>query len=75
MRFLINALEVLSAYVRIGLGSGQVAVSQQFLNCAEVASPVEEMGRKGMAKGMRADALLQSGQAHPSGDDQPSSPV
>ena len=45
-------------------GRGQVAVSEQLLNGADVGAALEQVGGEGMAKGMCADVLRDPGTAN-----------
>ncbi len=45
-------------------GRGQIAVSEQLLNGADVGAALEQVGGEGMAKGMRADVLREPGTAN-----------
>jgi hypothetical protein len=50
--------------VSVDHGCGQIAVSEQLLNGADVDAPLEQVGGEGMAKGMRADVLREAGTAN-----------
>lgn len=50
--------------VGIDHGCGQIFMSQQGLNRADVGTALEQVGGKGMAKRMSADALGQIHAAH-----------
>ena len=41
--------------VRINLRGGEIAVAEQHLHHAQVGAVIDEMGRKGMAQGVRRD--------------------
>ena len=45
-------------------GRGQIAVSEQLLNGADVGAALEQVGGEGMAKGMCADVLRKPGTAN-----------
>ena len=45
-------------------GRGQIAVSEQLLNGADVGAALEQVGGEGMAKGMCADVLREPGTAN-----------
>ncbi len=50
--------------VGVDHGGGKIAMSQQGLNRADVGAALEQVGGKGMAKRMGADALGQTHTAH-----------
>src|SRR6516165_9684301 len=52
----VDAHELIRAYVRVALGRRQAAVAQELLDHPKVGAGVEQMGREGMAQGVRAHA-------------------
>ncbi len=54
MRHPIALLESLGRHVGIELGGAEAGVAEHLLHGAQVRSPIKEVGRRGMAKGMRS---------------------
>jgi len=53
MGIAVRAHEPLSAHVGVPLGGGDIGVSKQLLDCPQVGASIEQMGGKGVPKGMR----------------------
>jgi len=58
-----NSLAALLQDVGIDLGRGKIVVPEQLLNGADVGAALEQVSGEGMAKGVGADGLRQSGTA------------
>ena len=69
MGFFVDFFEVFRTYVGVDLGGRQVAVAEHFLDTAQIASPVQQVGSEGVAEGVGADLLVQGGLLNPFGDD------
>ena len=48
----VDPLQALFQYMGIDLGGGEIGVTEHHLHRPQVGSPLQEMGRKGMAQGM-----------------------
>lgn len=59
-----HAVPALLQDVGVDHGCGQIIMSQQGLNRADVGTALKQVGGKGMAKGMSADTLGQTRAAH-----------
>ena len=57
----VHRLEPLLIDVGVDLGSGDVGMTQEFLNDAEVGPVFQEVGREGMPQEVRVDVLLNTG--------------
>lgn len=53
MVLLMQLTQALSGDVRINLGGGEIAMSQQHLYDTQICTVVQQMGRKGMTHYMR----------------------
>src|SRR5262245_17059031 len=75
MGLLVDVFEVFGADMGVDLGGGNILVAEHFLNAAQVTTAIQQMSSKGMAEGVRADLLMQSGLLDPFADDMAGSPV
>src|SRR5688572_17137780 len=57
MGLVVDLFKVFGGHVRISLGGHEISVAQKLLDRSQVAAPGEEVGGKGMAKGVRAHLL------------------
>ena len=57
----IDVPDPFSGEMRVQLGRGDTRMSEQLLDHAQVGAALEQMGRKGVAEGVRADASGEAG--------------
>ena len=60
VRVVVHPGQMLKIQVRINLGRGDIAVSQQFLHRAQVAAGLQQMAGKGVAQHVRMDLASQA---------------
>ena len=61
MSLMIYIEQPLPRDVGVDLGRGQISVSEQFLDAAEVGTAVQQVGREAVPEGMRAGGIVESG--------------
>jgi len=54
-------LKALLSHMGIYLGAGQIAVAKQHLHDTQVGPMIEQMGREGVAQGMRGQMFVNAG--------------
>ena len=71
VKLLVEPLQAFPRDVGIYLGSGQVGMTQHHLNAAQVRPVLQQMGGKGMAKGVGRNILEYPRLSRPFLDDVP----
>src|SRR4051812_18539812 len=68
---LVDFFEVFGTDVGVNLGGGNIPVAEHFLDAAQIAPPVQQVGGEGVPEGMWADLLVQRRLPDPFIDDIP----
>ena len=66
MRIIVDVMKVFLRQVRVDLCSGQIGVSQHFLDRAQIGPSRQEMSGKGMAQSVSRHSVIQPGAVRPS---------